>query len=485
VIFALLVACDGGLGPVAEPEPEPAVVEVWAAPGWDPLLESTLGVLVQADAAGEATLSAVDAEGTALWSEVLGLAEDGEGVVEWTGEPPAVGSYVLEVDFVRDDGLTASAEHHLEVVRLGFDQALADDDGGATSTRIPLTFHASGDLQEAGLPFVELAAIDSEGVAQDFPEPTEVLARLFPDANQPVAYTWDSAPLIDLVVSPEAQVGALTVGLEVDGWTVVGGGALAPGGVVTLQRDEVLATGPGVLEETLRLGFTVSDEDGEVHGLGAQFLPIRFYAMVDRPTFDEGAAVWPAAVEPMLRAIGGVGPDHAEVLDALVAWIYNDLGLTYDTQWGASYYTRYWGDDWERSHFYFSDFLTRRYGTVVNCSDCASILVAYANMIGVPLNYRILGWNFSLNQIQAIGVESFTNCPFGPFGCGFTYHAVTGGRGHSDIWDATLALDGDADPSRTPSEELLVQGIDEDDYLERLVQSGRVSYDYEAQGTFQ
>jgi hypothetical protein len=112
-------------------------------------------------------------------------------------------------------------------------------------------------------------------------------------------------------------------------------------------------------------------------------------------------------------------------------------------------------------------------------------MVAYANMIGIPLNYRIVGWNFNLNQILAIGGDDFTNCPFGRGGCGFSYHAVTGGLGYGQIWDATLALDGDSNPTELPAETLLVQGVDEDEYLDRLVKSGQAEYVYESQGTMQ
>ena len=93
--------------------------------------------------------------------------------------------------------------------------------------------------------------------------------------------------------------------------------------------------------------------------------------------------------------------------------------------------------------------------------------------------------NFGLNEILAIGQPEFTSCPFGSNGCGFSYHAVATDDGGETIWDATLALDGDTDPGATPSEVLMVEAIEGQEYLERLVRYGNAGYYYESQGTLQ
>ena len=172
------------------------------------------------------------------------------------------------------------------------------------------------------------------------------------------------------------------------------------------------------------------------------------------------------------------------MLDALVEWVFYDLGLEYDTRRGASAYASY-GGDWDRGSFNMSGFLERRFGSVINCSDCAGIIGAYANMIGARQSYLIILSNFGLNEIQAIGVPEYTSCPFGPTSCGFSYHAVTTGDGGANIWDATLALDGDYDPGSAPSEALLVQTIESGEYLDRLVRSGDADYYYETVGSIQ
>lgn len=106
-------------------------------------------------------------------------------------------------------------------------------------------------------------------------------------------------------------------------------------------------------------------------------------------------------------------------------------------------------------------------------------------MIGVTLSYTIITPSFNLNYIKAIGGDSFDHCPFGNGGCGFSYHAVTTPDDAGFICDATLALDGDEDPGSYPGEELLVQAITGEEYLDRLVMSGRTNYRYTQKETLQ
>ena len=165
--------------------------------------------------------------------------------------------------------------------------------------------------------------------------------------------------------------------------------------------------------------------------------------------------------------------------------MFTDLGLTYDTNTGASAYSEY--DNWSLSnpHFLLSDFLVRRFGSTINCSDAGNILSAYANMAGAPLDHLILLPGFDLNYIRAIGTADHTSCPFGPSSCGFSYHAVTTTPGSDAIWDATLVLDADADPGALPASDLPVQALSTDEYLDRLVRSGNPAYVNQARGTLE
>ena len=161
------------------------------------------------------------------------------------------------------------------------------------------------------------------------------------------------------------------------------------------------------------------------------------------------------------------------------------FGLSYDTQWGASAYTEYDWNTYDNAHFDLTAFLARSRGSVVNCTDCASILEAHANMLGAVLSYTIITPSFDLNYILAIGGDEYTHCPFGGSSCGFSYHAVTTPDDGNTIYDATLALDGDDDPGSAPNEVLMVEAIDGDEYLDRLVKRGRPDYVYTQKETLQ
>jgi hypothetical protein len=111
------------------------------------------------------------------------------------------------------------------------------------------------------------------------------------------------------------------------------------------------------------------------------------------------------------------------------------------------------------------EFQERRYGSVINCSDAASIVSAYANMIGLDFRYRILTHRtadgFDLNYLQGIGSPMFTYSPFDSGRASFRYHAIVSSR---DVrtWDATLAVDGTpqiADFGRAARRLALLTGI--------------------------
>ena len=398
------------------------------------------------------------------------------------------GEYSLRV------GSAASVvETPFMIVRPGVVAAYAEGDGGITAERMPLYWSLKRHSQEIAEPFSEVGSIDDEaGHRLDLPALGESLVVPTEGAADPLAYTWDSRPILALTLGAVSALGAphladTELRVAIEGWTVLNDVPLADGAIVTLQRNEPLGTTLGVTEETLVIEVLAVDDQGTVWPVSSLPLPWRVYRVLAGPTWeeeDERYDPWVDAVDPALRVLEGTVPDRKATLDALVRWIFEDSGLSYDTQYGASAYTTYVRNDWEKANFDMTSFLSRKYGVVINCTDCASIIVAFGNMIGAEVDYAIIGWNFDLNYILAIGGSEFDPCPFGPNGCGFSYHAVTTDVENDLIWDATLALDGDEDPGSAPNTALLVQSIPADDYLFRLAKS-RADYVYQAQGTLQ
>jgi len=133
-----------------------------------------------------------------------------------------------------------------------------------------------------------------------------------------------------------------------------------------------------------------------------------------------------------------------------------DLGpsvITYDCPGGGgTHYTDY------SSTFYLTDFLERinggiGYGEYVNCTDCATFVSTFANIMGCDLWQSQMRQSFQLNPFIAIGASGwYPGCPSWG-GTSFNYHEVawTGGCTENDyIFDGCLQVDQDSDPTSAP-----------------------------------
>ncbi len=446
-----------------------------AAPAFDPLA----GPAWTFTSAEEGTAKVVDSAGKVVRSALPATGWDGR---DDAGNLVSTGDYRVTV---------GEAETTLSIVRAGLVAAYAEDDGGSTALRVPLYWHRAGKAQSVTEAFTAVDTIDASGGVTPLPNVGDSLGVPETGGGEPLAYRWDSRPIVAVQFGSQSELGAsnldsVALSLVVDGWTVIGG-EVSSGSTVTLQRDEALGSTLGVTDESIVATVTARSADGSNWPVIDVTVPLRVYRVLGDSTWYESGDLyrpWVAAVDPALRALEGTAPTRAAALDALVRWVYEDLELEYDTRYGASAYTVYVRNNWERAVFDMSSFIDRRFGSTVNCTDCAGIVVGYGNMIGALSEYAIIGYNFDLNYILAIGGEEFTHCPFGNGGCGFSYHAVTVSETLDAVWDATLALDGDADPGSSPSEVLMVQTIDPDEYLDRLAAT-RADYDATAQGELQ
>ncbi len=117
-------------------------------------------------------------------------------------------------------------------------------------------------------------------------------------------------------------------------------------------------------------------------------------------------------------------------------------------------------------------------GPFVNCSDCATFVSTFANVVGCDLWQSIMGKitvPFETNPIETIGSEAVQS-PCG-WGLGFTFHEVawTGAcRSNDRVYDACLRVM--ADPAGGPGLPTLVLPTDmrfglpgDGQYRDRLV----------------
>jgi hypothetical protein len=194
----------------------------------------------------------------------------------------------------------------------------------------------------------------------------------------------------------------------------------------------------------------------------------RIYTLLDVPT-----APWQQAP----YAAGNTQLPWTEALDRACTWAFgaathldaargvtrelNQLGptlISYDCPGGGS-------SHYSAGSFDCSAFLERLRGGFgngyyVNCSDCATFVSTFANILGCDLWQSRMGWGFGLNPMLGIGSSVWQPCCHGAPGWGdsFSYHEVawTGACGVDDhVFDACLRVDSDANPNAAPHTPLL------------------------------
>lgn len=469
--------------------PPPSALEaaITASAVFDPLREGRVWIDVSLSDGALARVSVSDDSGAevAVLVEDLAVSDD----FSWGGRDDSgallpAGVYTLTVEATRDEEWVSAAAE-TRSVRIG---ALQGTLGG---DRLPLIWHRGagpGGYWTAPVDALSfsIATLEENGAAVSLPSPWQDLGVIPAEpevgVNWPAAYAYDAVPALTITLDGDLAGLDQPLTAAIEGWSLTDG-IVGAGETLTFVRDSALADGPRVVEETLTLEFLLSEDV-----VSQQALDLRLYALLGAPTFLENGpayGAWVAAIDPALRALEGVEASQDAVLSGLVEFIFRDQGLRYDTDYGASAYVNYQGSSWARAHFNFTAFLARANGEVINCTDAASIMGAYANMLGADLSYLILNPDFELNYILAIGGEDFSRCPFGPGGCGFSYHALTSPDGSETIYDATLALDGDGDPRNLPGTEWLVQGVTGEAYAEALVRFGTPYFHSESKGTLQ
>lgn len=116
-------------------------------------------------------------------------------------------------------------------------------------------------------------------------------------------------------------------------------------------------------------------------------------------------------------------------------------------------------------------------GQWVNCTDCATFVSTFANLVGCDFWQSRMGWSFDLNPLLAIGSNVWqTACGWS----GFFYHEVAWKDAcaeNDEVCDACLQVDGDADPTSSPHTPLLPVNVrfgfaGDGDYRDRLCPPG-------------
>jgi hypothetical protein len=192
----------------------------------------------------------------------------------------------------------------------------------------------------------------------------------------------------------------------------------------------------------------------------------RIYLLLDVPTapwvqgpFDPSNTQLPWTEVLDYSCRWALGAQDRDAAASRVTKAVNDLGpnrIAYDCPGGG-------GTHYSLGQFNCTAFLDRLRGGVgnghlVNCSDCATFTSTFANVLGCDLWQSQMFPDFDLNDILAIGSNTwFPGCP-GWSIHGFSYHEVAwkGACTENDaVFDACLHVDGDPDPTTSPHTPLL------------------------------
>lgn len=172
---------------------------------------------------------------------------------------------------------------------------------------------------------------------------------------------------------------------------------------------------------------------------------MRFYVGLKAPTApwtqedpDGTALPWTDALEIACRWAAGA-TDLSEIAAQTTAALNTCGRFAYDTANGATNYTTA-NDEFELDEVIDRINGGEGYGEKLNCTDCATIVSTFANLLGCQLVQAQMRYGFAVRPILAIGFSEWKP-PFDGF---FSYHEVawegdvsTNGR----IFDACVHLD--------------------------------------------
>lgn len=466
---------------------------------FDPKLSGAqLSISSRANGSGSysATLTIRDSQGQLVRSIFSGKRNTGQDYRDtWSGHDVRgffvkPGAYSLRFEA---DGKVR--ENPVNVTRLGI-LAMRFDDAKNGQKRIPLAFHRPDAnivgnafaVDSAGLPWIlEASALgarcldDANGLP--LPVPSKWTKLSSPPRTQsgqiktrgralPIAYPQASKPQITMLLGSQAghQGRAVDCGYPVQGVqiAVLLGNSyavdLSPGKVLSLEAPQL---GDGLNKQNLNLDFRFAYNAGQ----GWRWVPGSVktqhdcYTTIGRPQTDDGMA-WVAALDLAARRGGPSVKTQRDGSAKMVELINGDLLLRYDTFSGAPAYTDA-PRGLENPSLDLGAFLdSRRFGSRVNCLDCASIVGTLARHIGSPNYVVIMGWDFRLHWIRGIGGARFIHDLFGSHS--FSYHAIASYDQGGTIHDACLSVDADTRPDRSPFKEGLPRAMTYTDYRRQL-----------------
>jgi hypothetical protein len=251
------------------------------------------------------------------------------------------------------------------------------------------------------------------------------------------------------------------------GWESVGGATGV--GVAQAFDGPVLDATLGVETLTIDWTFQARDDAGTWWDVpGGASTHHQVYRLAGASALVDGTAEgfadgtpWIGTIADVMNVLDGVEPDSASVLDALRYYLYDNDWLVYDPN--VDSYSEYEGPYiyWDSITSDLSSWLDRRDGTHLYCHSVSCLYSSLAASVGVSAPQQVLGVGFETNLARAAGTDTWQRW-------GFNSHSVVSPDGGATTWDASIDLDGDADPYSEPVTPVAPMGLPTAEYMALL-----------------
>lgn len=230
----------------------------------------------------------------------------------------------------------------------------------------------------------------------------------------------------------------------------------------TLETTKIINFGIGIHDIRWQWQYRLSSSE-EWKNLSNPHTSHRIYVIIKKPREPwESEAPWTDVLEYSCRwAMHSWDVNKAAKLITENVYNLGEQGVV-DYDYGTNY---------ALGNFDCSAFIERLQGGIglglyINCSDCATIVSTFANILGCNYNQSRIS-SCCLNYVDPLGTMGWVD-----WIC-FSYHEVAwkGACSYNDeLCDACLLLDGDSDPGSPPHEPLLPVNMSFVSYREKYAE---------------
>jgi hypothetical protein len=399
--------------------------------------------------------------------ELISFTEKGKkGKILWDGKDAngayvPVGKYDVELWAGDDSEIFFKDKAIIHVIRIGVIKITFSDSKDGKIYK--LAYHKGGKLISS--PQWTIKNLDlPDGSPRPYPDPWHDLnspPKTNEDINLPIAYQKGKTLGIKLQLAAENNSGYPLAHYPIrviikDAICLSDNNeeGVSPGQTLIFETTKPLPNIIGKNNLSLYIQYQYWKE-GKWRKIGNQKTSHIVYTLNDKPNLNPDGeseeyphVSWVSVLEKTSSWLKNETNCH-QVMTKIVEHVYSNLGLTYIA--GGAYVTQpgpkfsfdlsRFLEDWDKGSF-----------KKVACLDIAALVATLSNMFGCQSGTFLLKGLTALNKYLLIGRDRWSSGSF------YLHMIVSPDKGKT-IYDATLMLDSDDDPSKAPYKPIYVTGI--------------------------